>query len=163
MPSDGAGASNASTVQTRSKRASSHAPYQRTTAAATSASLHSSSDSPNSNCESPDVQCKDIEFDALGRWYVPAKGKNIVLHLNREKWLEAIILQANRGKVTNGDIFRFCAATIQAGGGNLASISLSKSSIRLKRIAFNAKVAQTIKVNILLSMKIITLDILHIN
>ena len=43
-------------------------------------------------------------------------------------------------------MFRFCAATIQSGGGSLESFPLSTEGIRLKGIELDGETARTIKV-----------------
>jgi hypothetical protein len=70
----------------------------------------------------------------------------IVLTLDKKKWIKTLIPHADRGKWSNADIFRFCAATVQAGGADLAETSVSEETIRLLRIETEKEVAKTIKV-----------------
>ena len=55
-----------------------------------------------------------------------ALGDEFVLKLSRDEWIKQLIPHADRGKLSNADVFRFCAATIQAGGGDLNQIQISQ-------------------------------------
>ena len=55
---------------------------------------------------------------------------DFILRLNRDAWIEQLIPRADKSKMSIINIFRYCAATIQEGGGNLNHIQISTKTIR---------------------------------
>ena len=55
-------------------------------------------------------------------------------------------------------MFRHCASTILAGGGDLDSFAISEEYIRQKRIQLDTGIAQDIKVNITVSISLINIE-----
>ena len=90
-----------------------------------------------------DLELMDFNIPAYS---VRSKELDVNISLNRDKWLDAVFLQANRGKITNNDIFRFCMATLQAGNADLTTFPITVELIRQRRITFNSKVAKDIQV-----------------
>ena len=90
-----------------------------------------------------DLELMDFNIPAYS---VRSKELDVNISLNRDKWLDAVFLQANRGKITNNDIFRFCMATLQAGNADLTTFPISAALIRRRRINFNSRIANEIKV-----------------
>ena len=78
---------------------------------------------------------------------VAKKSEEITIKLNKDKWIRDLHLQNRRGKQTPSDVFRFCATTIQSGGGDLASFPLSAEGIRLKGIELDEEFANLIRVS----------------
>ena len=70
---------------------------------------------------------------------------DFVLYLNRDEWIKQLIPHADRGKLSSADIFYFCAATIQSGGGNLDDIQLSTATFRRLRLKAENKTGNAIK------------------
>ena len=66
--------------------------------------------------------------------------------LNRHRWIRDLHIYARRGKSVPAELFRFCATTIQSGGGDLASFPLSTEGICLKSIELDEQTANAIKV-----------------
>ena len=66
--------------------------------------------------------------------------------LNRHRWIRDLHIYARRGKSVPSELFRFCATTIQSGGGDLASFPLSTEGICLKSIELDEQTANAIKV-----------------
>jgi len=73
------------------------------------------------------------------------KCKQFALNLDRDDWIKELIPHADRGKLSTADIFYFCAATIQVGGGNLDDIQLSTETIRRIRAKTEDEAGSTIR------------------
>ena len=106
----------------------------------------SSSPSASPSSSSTPLDPSDPDFVVSER-KKPKKTNECTITLNNEKWIRDLNLQARRGIASNADIFRFCAATIQSGGGDLAEFSLSEEWIRLARTAHDIETANIIKGN----------------
>ena len=102
---------------------------------------------PPSSASSSPLDPDDPDFIGARPAKVGKKSDDITITLNKEKWIRDINLHANRGKMSNADVFNFCAATIQSGGGDLSKFPISKESIRLTRIKADGETAKTIKDN----------------
>ena len=76
---------------------------------------------------------------------VRKKVHKTTLSLNRESWVERLHL-ALGAKVSNAEMFRVMAATVQAGGGNLDEFAINEEWIRQKRLSLDAETAKAIKV-----------------
>ena len=76
---------------------------------------------------------------------VRKKVHETTLHVTRDSWLERLHLAVG-GTVSNGQMFRFMAATVQAGGGNLDEFAINEEWIRQKRISLDAENAKALKV-----------------
>ena len=74
-----------------------------------------------------------------------ALGDEFVLKLPRDEWIKQLIPHADRGKLSNADVFRFCAATIQAGGGDLNQIQISTETIRKLRMRTETEIDKSIR------------------
>jgi hypothetical protein len=109
--------------------------WETSAASSSSAPATSSSTSSSSDPDFVPPECRSYR-----------KKDEIVLTLDKKKWIKTLIPHADRGKWSNADIFRFCAATIQAGGADLAETSVSEETIRLLRIESETEIAKTIKV-----------------
>ena len=99
---------------------------------------------PSSSASSSPLDPSDPDF--IGPKRHKPKSDEIVLTLTKKNWIEALTPHADRGRLSNADIFRFCTATIQAGGGNLSEFPISEESIRQMRIAAQKDSAKKIKV-----------------
>ena len=93
-----------------------------------------------------DLDSDDPDFIGPKPPKVAKKCDNITIKLNRHLWLKNLHLHNRRGKTTPAEMFRFCAATIQSGGGDLESFPLSAEGIRLKGIELDEATARTIRV-----------------
>jgi hypothetical protein len=69
------------------------------------------------------------------------------LKLNTKEWVKKLTPHADRGQLSNGNIFQFCVTTIQAGGSDLEDITLSEETIRKWRQEAQTENADTIRVN----------------
>ena len=67
--------------------------------------------------------------------------------MKRDDCVEALILHADRYKLTPTSIFAFCAATVTAGGENWKDVSLSLSTIRRLKLKAEVETADAIKRN----------------
>ena len=76
---------------------------------------------------------------------VAKKTHDADVSLNRDNWIRHLHFQS-AGKTSNAEMFRFCAATLQAGGFDLESYAISEEWIRLKRIKLEKETAEAIKV-----------------
>ena len=74
-----------------------------------------------------------------------ALGDEFVLKLSRDEWVKQLIPHADRGKLSNADIFRFCAATIQADGSDLNQIQISTETIRKLRMKTETEIDKSIR------------------
>ena len=124
----------------------SHATAEPSTASTSGSSSTAAYRRPSSTASSSPLDPSDPDF--VGPTAAKQRKKNEVTGtLNRDKWLKALHLHANRGKWKDPQIFKFCTATVEAmEGADLSSFAISVETIRKTRIELDKVVAKTIKV-----------------
>ena len=74
-----------------------------------------------------------------------ALGDKFALKPSRDECIKQLIPHADRGKLSNADVFRFCAAMIQARGGDLNQIQISTQTIRKLHMKTETEIDKSIR------------------
>ena len=101
---------------------------------------------PSATASSTPLDPDDPDFLGPPPPKVPkTKAHHASIKLNRENWIRHLHLKCS-AKTSNAEIFRHCAATLQAGGCNLDDFAISEEWIRLERKRLDKETAVAIKV-----------------